>query len=187
MLKVSETVIFLTLARRTWRNGAIDWKLCTRGHCHRPSTWPKFHKNCVASFVCAHTCPATPGISLKCAWGAWPFAFFLKFCTVVSIDKGNILSKFRVKKRSGSRVIGKRKFLGVADFGAWRWPPEKYFYCPFFRSVFSGLFSTDSESFVNTPPPVPELWPVSVNLCFWAGFGQVFGIFGLPGRLEASG
>ena len=121
-------------------NGAMDWRLCTRGQGHLPSTWPKFHKNCIASFVCAKTRLTAPGISMKFARRAWPYAFFLKICTVVGIDKGNILSKFRVRKRSGSRVMSKRNFLGAVDFGAWRRPPGRYFYCPFSQDVFSGLF-----------------------------------------------
>ena len=157
---------------------AIDWRLCTRDHSHLPSTWPKFHKKSVASFVPAHLCPGTPGISLKCAWGAWPFAFFLNVCTIVGIDKENILSKFRVQKRSGSRVISKINILGVADFGAWRWPPGQYFYRPFSQNVLSGLFWTDSESFVNIPAPVPELWLLSINPCFWAGFWAILACLG---------
>ena len=114
----------------------------------------------------------SPGISLKCARRAWLFALFLKNCTVVGIDEGNVLSKFRVRKRSGSRVTSERNFLGVVNFGAWRRQPGRYFYCPFSQDLFSGLFWTDSESFVYQSSPVMELWPLSVNPCFWAVFGQ---------------
>ena len=88
---------------------------------------------------------------------AWPWYFFTKICTNVSVHKRNIVWKFQVNMRSGPRVMTNRRVLGGVKFGAWSRPNQKYFYYPFSQKMVSDLFWTDSESFMHIPASVPKL------------------------------